>query len=175
MQKYYKAEMDRTLRITTRVVWVLLALPLAAMSAARWFPGAGRPGAPPPSLVIAGVALAIAAIAYFTRGMAPRGFALNDIELVIDRAMRPVKIPLSSVTEVRLLADAEMKGTLRALGASGFYGHYGWFWNRQLGRFLLYSGRLKDLVLVRSDKAVFVLGPEDPGSFVADLRALTRR
>lgn len=174
MQKYYKAEMDRALRILTRVVWLILALPPAAM-AVQWYLGSGRPGAAPPAWVIVGVALLMAAIAYFTRAMAPRGFALNDIELLIDRDMRPVTIPLISITEVRQLEDAEVKGALRLMGASGFYGHYGWFWTRRLGRFLLYSGRLKDLVLVRAGKAVFVLGPEDPEIFVTDLRALTRR
>jgi hypothetical protein len=107
--------------------------------------------------------------------MAPRGFAVNDIELVIDRAMRPVKIPLSSVTEVRHLADLEMAGTVRTMGASGFYAHYGWFWNKQLGKFLLYSCRFNGLVLLRAGKEVFVLGPEDPESFVTELRALTLR
>jgi len=174
MQKYYKAEMDRTLRITTRVVWLVLALPPAAL-AAQWYLSLGRPGAAPPAWVMGSMVLFMGAIAFFTRGLAPRGFALNDIELVIDRALRPLTIPLSSVTEVRGLDNAEMKGTLRTLGASGFYGHYGWFWNRALGKFRLYSGRFGRLVLVRTDKAVFVLGPEDPESFTADLRALTRR
>ncbi|HNW44362.1 MAG TPA: PH domain-containing protein [Elusimicrobiales bacterium] len=174
MQKYYKVEMDKLLRITTRVVWLVLALPPAAMAAHRYF-ALGRPGSAPPAAVIAAVTLLVAAIAYFTHALAPRGFALNDIELVIDRPMRPVTIPLSSVTEVRRLDDSELKGTLRAMGASGFYGHYGWFWNKRLGKFLLYSGRLKDLVLLRTHTGVFVLGPEDTESFAADLRALTRR
>ncbi len=174
MQKYYKVEMDRTLKLTTRAVWLVLALPPAAMSV-HWYLSRNRPGEAPRPFAIAGVALLVAAIAYFTRCLAPRGFALNDIELVVDRALRPVKIPLSPVTEVRRLEDGEIKGTLRTMGASGFYGHYGWFWNSKLGKFRLYSGRFKDLVLLRADRTVFVLGPEDPEGFIADLRALTRR
>ena len=174
MEKYYKAEMDRTLRLTTRAVWLVLAVPPLAM-AAHWYLASGLPGTAPTAWAITGVTLFMAAIAFFTRGLAPRGFALNDIELLIDRALYPLKIPLSSVTETRRLADAEMKGTLRTMGASGFYAHYGWFWNRALGKFRLYACRFDNLVLVRAGNKVFVLGPEDPDSFVADLRALTRR
>ena len=116
-----------------------------------------------------------AGIAYFTRKLAPRGFAVNDMELVIDREMRPITIPLASVTELRRVDDAEMKGALRLMGASGFYAHYGWFWTKKLGKFRLYSCRFKDLVLVRSEKDVYVLGPDSPEEFLADLRPLLRR
>ncbi|MCX5792790.1 MAG: PH domain-containing protein [Elusimicrobia bacterium] len=174
MQKYYGAVMDRTLRLTTRVVWLALAIPPAAMTM-HWYLARSRPETAPSVWLILSVVFFMWAIAFFTRGLAPRGFALNDIELVIDRAMRPIRIPLSSVTEVRRVADAEMKGTLRTMGASGFYAHYGWFWNRALGKFRLYACRFDALVLVRAGTAVFVLGPEDPESFEADVRALTRR
>ena len=175
MQKYYKAEMDRPLKIMTRVVWVLLALPPIAMTAGCWV-SKNSPGSKafPPPLVVAGVALLMWAIAHFTRALAPRGFALNDIELEIDRARSPIKIPLTSITEARKLGDAEVKGMLRLMGASGFYGHYGWFWNRKLGRFRLYASRLKDLVLVKTHKTAFVLSPEDTGTFIADLGKLLK-
>ena len=174
MQKYYRAVMDSMLRFTTRAVWLVMAVPPLAMTA-HWYLARCRPATTPTVWAITGVTLFMAAIAFFTRGLAPRGFALNDIELVIDRAMRPIRIPLSSVTEVRRVADAEMKGTLRTMGASGFYAHYGWFWNRALGKFRQYACRFDALVLVRAGTAVFVLGPEDPEGFEADVRALTRR
>ena len=119
--------------------------------------------------------LLMAAIAYFTRALAPRGFALNDLEITVDRAIQPVVIPLASVTEARALGEAELKNCLRIMGASGFYGHYGWFWNRPLGRFRMYACRSKDLVLVRAGKDIFVLGPDDPAGFLADLLPLLRR
>jgi len=181
MQKYYKAEMDRTLKITTGAVWAALVLLPAGLAVLRYLPGCsdcgscGRPGVVLPAWLIAGLTLMLAAIVYFTRALAPRGFALNDIELVIDRTLRPVKIPLASITETRRLEAAEMKLTLRLMGASGFYGHYGWFWNKTLGKFRLYSGRFNNLVLARSGKTIFILGPEDPDTFITDLRALTHR
>ena len=178
MQKYYTARMDRLLRITTRVVWAVLLLPPVMLSLnflglkGQYAPHPGGGGLP---FAIAGVTLLVAAIAYFTRALAPRGFALNDAELTIDRAMQPIVIPLSSITEVRRLEDAEVKRALRVFGASGFYGHYGNFWNKALGGFRMYACRSKDLVLVRTEKVLFVLGPDAPGEFVADLRPLIRR
>ncbi|OGS12251.1 MAG: hypothetical protein A2234_08505 [Elusimicrobia bacterium RIFOXYA2_FULL_58_8] len=178
MQKYYPAHMDPTLKVTTRIVWFVLALPPLGTAAAHWYLANRAAGdcsqTTPiaPAWIIAVITLFMGAVAYFTRGLAPRGFALNDIELVIDRAIRPVRIALHSITEVRRLDDAEMAGALRIIGASGFYGYYGWFWSGKLGKFRLYSGRFRDLVLLRSGKTVFVLGPEDTPEFTSDLRAL---
>lgn len=182
MQKYYKAEMDRLLRVTTRVVWALLMLPPLALAAVHWASKAYPGGTPPPPgsdaafpWVFAGVVLVPAAIAYFTKRLAPRGFEVNDIELVVDREMNPVRIPLASITELRGLDYAETKGALRLWGASGFYAHYGLFWTRKLGKFRLYSRRFTDLVLVRMEKTLYVLGPDSPAEFLADLRPLLRR
>lgn len=170
------------LKITTVVVWVaLIALPVS-LTAVRYFSncwdcGSGncsQLGYVPQGWMIAAISLVPVAIIYFTRALAPRGFALNDIELVIDRPMNPIKIPLTSVTQVRRLEDTETKMALRLMGASGFYGHYGWFWNKRLGKFRLYAGRFNDLVLVRSGTTLFILGPEDTEAFTAHLRAMTR-
>ena len=179
MQKYYKLEMNRTLKITTGLVWTaLIALP-AAMTALRYFATSracahcSQPAFVPQTWMITATTLTVGCIIYFTLALAPRGFALNDIELVIDRALYPVKIPLTAITEARRLEDAEMRRTLRLMGASGFYAHYGWFWNKKLGRFRFFSGRFDDLVLVRSGAMLFVLGPEDPAGFTTALRSLT--
>ncbi|PIU19860.1 MAG: hypothetical protein COT18_05280 [Elusimicrobia bacterium CG08_land_8_20_14_0_20_59_10] len=174
MRKYYKAEMDRLLRVLTRVVWALLLLPPVAMGMIHWASekSPGSDAAFP--WVFTSVVLLSAAIACFTKKLAPRGFEVNDIELVIDREMNPVSIPLSSVTELRALDDAEVKGALRLWGASGFYAHYGLFWTRKLGKFRLYSRRFTDLVLVRTEKTLYVLGPDSPAEFLADLRPLLR-
>lgn len=183
MQKYYKAEMDRLLKITTRVVWAAMAVFPVCITVLYWGTKAlsrchsCRHPVPLaiPAWAIPASALLVIILAYFTRALAPRGFIVNETDVVVDRALRPVKIPLSSITEVRRLDDAELKNTFRLAATWGFYGHYGWFWNKRLGKFLLYSGRLKDLVLLRTHTGVFVLGPEDTESFAADLRALTRR
>lgn len=175
MQKYYTAKMDRLLTLTTRVIWGVLLLPPVIMALNLFGANGGAPAGKFLPLTTAGVTLLIAAIAYFTRALAPRGFELNDLQITVDRAVQPVVIPLASVTEARLLAEAELKNCLRIMGASGFYGHYGWFWNRPLGRFRMYACRSKDLVLVRAGKDIFVLGPDEPAVFVADLGPLLRR
>jgi hypothetical protein len=181
VQKYYAAGTDRLLRVTTRLVWALFFLPPAAMAFSFFRKDAATPfahtqsPASPALLIVLATALLMAAIACLTRAMAPRGFSLNDIELTVDRALKPATIKVSDITEARRLSDPEHKGSLRLLGASGFYGHYGLFWNRTLGKYRLYACRSTDLVLVRTAKALFVLGPDSPDDFLSDLTALLRR
>ena len=174
MHKYYHAKKDRTVRFMTPVIWAMLLLPSGVLGIRLWAE-TNYPGPKPPLWFFVVFALAALVAGYFGRKLAPRGFEVNDSEVVVDRAMSPVRIPLSSVTELRSLGDDELGRPKLLLGASGFYAHYGSFWNSKLGRFRLYSCRLSDLVLVRTENGLYVLGPDSPGEFLSDLRPLIRR
>jgi len=178
MQKYYKAEMDRLLRVTTRVIWLFFIVPPGFLLFA-WYqalhPAAG--GRPMPAYLawlLPASAAFLALTAYITRAMAPRGYAVNDIELVIDRAMRPITIPLREIKEVKPLEDGVLMRSARLMGTSGFYGHYGLFWSKKTGKFRAYATRMDRLVAVRTEKTLFVLSPENPEDFAAALRGLLR-
>jgi hypothetical protein len=182
MQKYYKAEMDRFLRVSTRMVKLFYLLPPAVLIFV-WYKArhsiVGRH--PPPFLdKFLGLALLLfsslmAVTAYVTRSMAPRGYALNDVELLIDRAMKPIKIPLREILEVSVPEDGLLRRSLRLMGASGYYGYYGLFWNSKLGRYRAYVTRTTDLLAVRTEKGLFVLSPDDTKDFRAALTLLIRK
>lgn len=173
--------MDRLLRLTTKVVWFLFLVPPGFMVFA-WYkvlsPAAGcapaRPIPAPLVWVLPAAALLIALTAWIARAMAPKGYALNDVELLIDRDMRPITVPLRDILEVKPLEDGVMSRSARLMGTSGFYGHYGLFWNRRLGKFRAYATRMNRLVTVRTEKTLFVLSPDDPEDFVTSLGGLLR-
>jgi type VI protein secretion system component VasK len=184
MQKYYKAEMDRLLRITTRMVYPLFLLPFALLVfiwyKARFLPAPDYRPAPPginkllPPIILLFAALT-ALTAYLAKALAPKGYAINDVELVIARDRKPIKIPLRDILEVRRLEDGLLRRSLRLMGTSGFYGYYGLFWNRQLGRFRVYATRLTGLVAVKTEKTLYALSPDDPEDFVKNLCGLISR
>ena len=183
MQKYYRAEMDRMLRITTRVVYATFLFPPALLFylwyRSRYLPGPACRPAPPgidrllPPIMLVFVVLE-AVTAYVARALAPRGYLLNDVELVVDRAMRPIKVPLREIREFGRAEDGLMRRSLRVMGTAGYYGYYGLFWNRKLGKFRLYATRTRDLVSVRTERTLYVLSPDDSGDFLAALAALKR-
>ena len=173
MQKYYKAEMDRWLRISTRLVWLVFFVPPGIM-VYSWYKSTN-----PPAVILTWglpVCTALMAIAaYITKAMAPKGYAVNDMELLIDRDMRPITIPLRDIQEARLLEDGALRYSARLMGTSGFYGYYGLYWNKKLGKFRAYATRFNRLVAVKTEKKLFVISPDTPEDFVETLRGLLRR
>lgn len=181
MNKYYKAEMDGFLRATTRLVSVFFIL-FPLLLAFTWFKVTPANAACPPpfghkvlGLGLLAVAALTALTAYVTRAMAPRGYALNDVELLIDRKMKPIRLPLSGIQGVSALEDGLLRRSLRLMGTSGFYGYYGLFWNRETGRYRAYVTRTRDLLAVRTEKGLFVLSPDDTKDFSASLNSLLRK
>jgi hypothetical protein len=181
MNKYYKAEMDRLLRISTRVVtgvFIILPLGLVFGFYKALHAPAACPGRFGNSLLILWMILVLALTAltaYVARAMAPKGYALNDVELLIDRDMKPIKIPLKEILGVSALEDGLLRSSLRLMGTSGYYGYYGLFWNRKLGRYRAYVTRTKDLLAVKTEKGLYVLSPDDTKDFAAALSQLLRK
>ena len=101
--------------------------------------------------------------------MAPSGVTVQDGELHVDRrAWAPLRIPLSSVTSAEPVSGLGA-GTLRLFGVGGFFGSYGLFSNRELGRFRLYATRAGQAVLVKrgGDALPLVLTPDDVAGTIA--------
>jgi len=183
MKKYYKAEPDRLLRITTRLAGVIFLVPPGVVAFA-WYKAAFAPAGcrqPPPFLadflgwMVPVLLAAMGLTAWLTKAMAPRGYELDDIELRIDRAVRPITVPLRDILEVTRLEDGLLRRSARLMGTSGFYGYYGLFWNRKLGRYRAYATRLNGLVGVRTERTLYALSPDDPEDFIATLGALLPR
>jgi hypothetical protein len=101
--------------------------------------------------------------------MSPSGVTVRDGELHVDRrAWSPLRIPLSSIASAVPVAGLGA-GTLRLFGVGGFFGSYGLFSNRELGRFRLYATRGGQAVLVKraGDALPLVLTPDDVAGTIA--------
>ncbi|MCX5785115.1 MAG: PH domain-containing protein [Elusimicrobia bacterium] len=184
MKKYYELKMGKLLSFTTKLVYTCSFLPVVIAAFYAWtkltypapfpydpFSVASRP-IPWAALPIF---LVIPVVVMLFRGLAPDGYVLNDVQLIIDRKFKPIVIPLMEITEVRLLTDEELRWTVKLSGSEGFYGYFGVCWNKKLGIFKMYATRRKNLVAVRTAKTLYALSPEDIEDFLTTLKNLTGR
>ena len=112
-------------------------------------------------------ASAVVTLGVFVIGaaMAPRGYAIRDGILRIERRVAAIEIPLASIRAVERLPEASLAGSVRTLGSGGFFGYYGRFRNGTLGDYRMYATRCGGYVLVRADRP-YVLTPDSPDRFI---------
>jgi Bacterial PH domain len=160
----FPAPWDRTNRVsTTAAILVLTAVVIAAGALTAAIDAAAAP------VVVAIVAASVAATLGLGWALAPKGYALLGDQLRIERPLRAIEIPLRTIHAAVALPDGALKGSLKVMGSSGFFGWYGRFWNRKLGAFRAYATRRDGLVLVDAGADRFVLSPEPVGPFVEAL------
>jgi uncharacterized protein (DUF58 family) len=107
-------------------------------------------GAPSLFLVILAVPLAFS----------PAGYAVGRRELVVlRRGVRPLVFPLGSLAAARPTA---MPHSSRLPGSVGLFGWWGWFANRNWGRFKAYATDRRRGVLLEWPGFKLFISPEDP-------------
>ena len=120
------------------------------------------------ALPVLGLVAVVLAVAW---ALAPTALEIDGGALrICRRAWRPVEVPLTSIATVEATPPALGCG-VRLFGVGGFFGSYGLFWTRKLGRFLAYVTRRGPSVLLRRRGALPVLvTPDDPEAFTRILR-----
>ncbi len=104
----------------------------------------------------------IALVFIISYALSPLRYELEQDRLVIHRLIKPVIILRADVSEVRLLEAEDKKGVLRTFGSGGFFGYFGHFWNKRLGRFMMYATRRDHLVFFeKKDGKKIVISPDD--------------
>ena len=96
-----------------------------------------------------------------------RKVTVDDSALVIHRQIGKVRIPLNSITKVE--TKDEIGLDLRLWGISFFFGHYGLFYNRSLGRYRAYVKNGDQLVVVHTPNRVHVFSCERRDELIAML------
>jgi hypothetical protein len=146
--------LDRRNRMLTALVGGLLLITTGVVLAAtRAAFGASALGC----LAVVGALLALA------WAMSPTALVVDAGEVRIERRAWPaLRLPLASVASASPL-DRLGAGLVRVFGAGGFFGSYGLFYSRSLGRFRLYATRTgPSLILKRNDGAIpLVVTPDD--------------
>jgi hypothetical protein len=122
-----------------------------------------------PGVARAAVAFAMVIALALVWAMSPRELVVDEGELrIVRRAGTPLRVPLASVVGAERV-DAVGAGTVRVFGAGGFFGSYGLFWNKTLGRFRAFVTRRGPAIVVRRREGLLpiVLTPDDAAGTMA--------
>lgn len=116
------------------------------------------------SLGIAIFILCFAALCYSPHSISVDGNTLN-----IRRLLKTKHIPLADIADVRLCPPT--MATRRIVGSGGWFGYYGWFSERDLGRYFAYYGKASDCFLVTlGDGRKYMLGCDDAQAMVEAIK-----
>ena len=168
----FECVMSRSLTVSTVALIGFLLLLLSVVGAI--FTWAGRRSGWPAPLVWSGAiafgvtALATLGAALFTFLLAPRAILLTDREVVVDRPLWRIEIPITDVKAVRLLAPGDLRGGIRTAGAAGMFAQIGNFHSPALGNFRMYLRDEADGVVLDARER-FVLSPRPAVAFVQQL------
>ena len=103
----------------------------------------------------------ISVAAYF---YAPKSYTLSDTALIINKVIGKVQIDLNTIKEVQKIPKFE-GGTIRTFGSGGFFGYYGKFYNRVIGKMSMYVTRRDTMILVKTKDRNIIISPDDIGLF----------
>ncbi len=100
---------------------------------------------------------AIGLLFLFTLCYMPLSISLDNKSLNINRSLKIKSIPLTEIANVKLCAPT--MGAKRICGSGGWFGLYGWFSEKDLGKYFAYYGKASDCFLVTlKDGRRYMLG-----------------
>lgn len=95
----------------------------------------------------------------------PLSISVNDRELCINRPLKVKSIALDNIASV--VPCPPTMGERRICGSGGWFGYWGWFSERDLGKYFAYYGRASDCFLVTlKDGHRYMLGCSNPQSII---------
>ena len=107
----------------------------------------------------------IIALMMLTLFYMPMSITCSADELLIQRSLRIKSIPLSDIQSVKLCPPTMAEH--RLCGSGGWFGYWGWFSERDLGKYFAFYGRSSECFLVRLHNGrQYMLGCKDPEEMV---------
>ncbi len=121
--------------------------------------------------VIAGCLCAVILIGAYA--WSPRGYAVSDRSITVNRLIGNVRIPLDGIREARRATADDFRGCIRLFGNGGLFGYYGLFRTSKLGKSTWFvTNRGKAVVVVTGAKTA-LFSPDDVEGFMAAIGAPT--
>lgn len=156
----YKASLDTIAKVMTSGIFILFAgIGLSSVNAIWHASGDKTTILIHGSVLVLFVAILLGSWLY-----APQSYTLDTTSLTINRPVGKVIINRSSIQEVRLISDGEMKSTVRTFGNGGLFGYYGKYYNTTIGHMTWYLTQSKNRILiVTTEGKKIVISPDDAG------------
>lgn len=81
--------------------------------------------------------------------LSPRGYKVTDTEVILTRLYKPIHIPIKEILSIDTVDAKDLKGTIRLLGSSGFYGYWGKFRNKKYGIFYMHASKKQNMLYIK--------------------------
>jgi len=166
MERRFELGWETGLKVSTAAFALLLLGVGAGVPFVTWRAAHGDPAALPGVLL---PLLAVAVVLPLAWALAPRALALRGAFLVVERALRPVEIPLGAIRAAGRVTRQEVGGMVRTWGSGGAFGYYGRYFSRGLGAVRLAATRRDGYVVIDTEAERWLVTPDDPDVFVAAL------
>lgn len=98
------------------------------------------------------------------------GYHVDSHNLVIQRASFDFMIPIEEIESITLDSNA-MSRSWRLFGNGGLFGFYGRFRNEAYGSYRAFVTDNKNIVVVKTKTAVYMISPENAEKFVEKLNS----
>jgi hypothetical protein len=96
------------------------------------------------------------------------GFTVDSVGLVIHRLGPNVCIRYDEIAGIERIGARQVGLGIRTFGSGGFFGFFGLFYSRQLGRFRGYMTNRRDLVLITLRNGAKLVVSPHPGDFFVE-------
>ena len=95
----------------------------------------------------------------------PMSIGADENAIYINRSLKIKTIPMTEVASVKLCPPT--MGAIRICGSGGFLGYWGWFKERDLGKYFAYYGKSSDCFLVTlTNGGKYILGCQNAPEMV---------
>lgn len=119
--------------------------------------------------VLFGYLLTVCIVLIVALFYSPMSIEVGDEGIVILRSFWFKKIPYSHIESIELMQPT--MGEKRICGSGGFLGYWGWFSERDLGKYFAYYGKASDCFFVRLKSGKqYMLGCRNPKAVVDVVR-----
>ena len=154
-------------RVVLRTFSIVTSLICVAIFVALMFIGN------PPQYVQ--ISLAVILVIMLLSGLfyMPMSVGANKTAIQINFSLRIKIIPMQDVKSVKICQPT--MGAIRICGSSGFMGYWGWFKERDLGKYFAYYGRSRDCFLVElKNGRKYMLGCNNATQMVEHIEGFLR-
>lgn len=101
-----------------------------------------------------------------TVGYMPIRLKANDAKISARRLFGSLEVPLNEVIEIKQIPKSYVHTSIRIFGSGGPFGFLGLFKNQILGKYTMYATDLKKLILIRTEKRIYVFSCSRPQDFL---------
>lgn len=163
----YKASFDTLTKVISLGVLVLFAF-IAQKSVKALLVAEGDTTT---VLIHSGIILFLLATLVISYLFSVKSYLIAGNELVIRRHVNEKRISIADIAEIRLVAEEDMRGTIRTFGNGGLFGYYGKYYNRTFGSMTLYTTQRANRVFIRTKSGSKIIISPDDLSLVAELKS----